>query len=187
MRGAAQSRVNHGILRPVRHEYRRRPVSGSGLGGQFVGQRQIARKPDHAGQLLGQARTGKQRHRPALREAREHDARRGNAARVFALDERAQRRIRAAHPNFVFGGLPVEPDDVVPGPHWHAAVKRYRTHRRVRKHETQGATTRTHQLRNRRFKIVTVGAQAVQPDDRGRGLGAGFDLDCFKCCWFHSE
>ncbi len=62
-----------------------------------------------------------ERHRPSLRKAGKHDAIRRDAACSLPRNQLPDLRIRLAKAGQVFQCLSVEPSDVVPGAHAHAA------------------------------------------------------------------
>lgn len=51
----------------------------------------------------------------------------------------------------------------------------------MRKDEAPRPLTATDQVGDYRLKIVAIGAEAMQPDHRGIGIGAGFYFNGFKC------
>ena len=50
----------------------------------------------------------------------------------------------------------------------------------MREHETNRRHAGLEQLGHQRLEVVAVGAEAVHPDDRPGGVGAGFDGDGFE-------
>ena len=87
------------------------------------------------------------------------------SARIRRADLRGGRGDARA----VLARAPVDADDVVPGAHLVTVVDGHRSHRRMRKHETQRGHAVVEQFGNQRFEVVTVGAEAVHPDDREWG------------------
>src|SRR4030066_169732 len=75
--------------------------------------------------------------RAALREAREHDAPGGDAARVLVLDQLPDDFFRGPNVLGVLNHAALGQRHVVPGAHHMAAVDGDRAVRGVRKHETQ--------------------------------------------------
>ena len=123
------------------------------------------------------AQAGLQRDRPALGKAGEHNATRGYAARFLAREQKFHALLRGAHAVLVFtpdGGIA----DVVPGAHHVAAVDAYRHHRRMREDVAHG--NRECNFIGQGREVVAVGAQAVQPDDAGAGIGRGLDFYGFQ-------
>src|SRR6185295_1080384 len=115
-----------------------------------------------------------QRHGAALRKAGEQDVLAVDAAGVFAMDEPADRIGGFGNALEVLDRAPVDAGDVVPGAHLVTIVDGHRAHRRVREHEAQCGHALVEQLRYQRLEVVAVGAEAVHPDDRELGGGAGF-------------
>ena len=81
----------------------------------------------------------------------------------------------------VFGGAPIDANDVVPRAHLVTIVDGHRPHRRMRKHKRKHGHAVVEQFGNQRLEVVTVGAEAVHPDDGKGGIGSGFDGDGFEC------
>ena len=166
-----------GIERAVRHEDRHVAIGGRGLGRERGRVDQVRRQRDDAGQPLAVAQAGVQRDRAALRESGEHDARRGDAARLLVRDHRLDGRLRPAHAVQVRALVQVRLADVVPRAHHVAVVDRHRHRRRVREQEADREPRRQAERRHHLRPAVAVVAQSVQPDDGGGRLRAGFDLD----------
>ena len=76
--------------------------------------------------------------------------------------------------------LDVYKRQVVPSAHARTAIDGDRTHRRMRKYEAQRRPIFAHQLRHDGRKIMSVGAQAVQPNYAPLGVWAGAVFDGFK-------
>ena len=122
-----------------------------------------------------------QRHGAALRKAGDRDARSSRRRARSRLDQRADRLRGGVDAVEVFGGTPVDADDVVPGAHLVTVVDGHRPHRRMREHESQHGHAVVEQFGHQRLEVVAVGAEAVHPDDGEGGIGSGFDGDGFKC------
>jgi hypothetical protein len=90
-----------------------------------------------------------------LRETGEHDALRGCPALDFAVDELRDGRRARPNSGIVLARSAVEPQNVVPSAHRHAAIDRHSSQRRVRKHEAHGEIQP--QLGHDRLEIVAVG------------------------------
>jgi hypothetical protein len=141
---------------------------------------EIGRQRDDAGQALRMAQSGEQRDGPALGETGQHDARRRDAARRFALDQRFDLLLRAAH------ALDVRAIRMF------AARTSY--HARMRKPWliVTGITGACgNRKRTRSFaRSCSAGTTSDQPrpssprtmhpDHRGVRLAPGFDFDCVE-------
>ena len=92
------------------------------------------------------------------------------SASIVACDSRMPRSSSAVRA--------IECGDVVPGTHGISAVERHRPDRCMRKDEAQRPLSRAHQLGYDRLEVMAVGAQAVQPDNGGHGVAAGFNFYC---------
>ena len=123
------------------------------------------------------AKGGVKRHRPALRETREHDRRGRDTPFLLAGDQRLDRLLGGAHPGWILASHAAIVADVIPGTHHVAAVDRHGPHRRVGKHEPHARTRGQAELGHHVHEVVTVGAESVHPDDAGPGRGGGLDLD----------
>ena len=130
-----------GSLRAVGQEDRRVAVGGVPLGLGLRGQRQVARQADQPGEPLVVAQAGHERHRAALAEAGQDDARGRRrrapsrcaiSASTSACDSRSPASSSRCWSR-------VEAEDVVPGAHHVAAVDRHRPRRRVREDEAHRA------------------------------------------------
>jgi two-component system response regulator DctR len=168
--------VDHAVSEPVRQKYRYIAIGGAALCCGLAGQRQIARQSGDAGQPLGMAQTGDQRHGATLREPHQHDAQGRNAARRFAGDQRLDDLLRRADARLVIDAE-ARREHVEPGAHDVAAVARDRSLGRIGQHETH----RTHgvqiQRTAHRHEVVAVGTQAMQHDEGCARRRAGFEFD----------
>ncbi len=124
---------------------------------------------------MAQARL--QRDRPALGEAREHDARAVHAAAPLARDELFNLGLRLADAALVGQPRDVVQRDVIPGAHVHAVVDGDGALGRVGEDEAQRQRGGQRQLAHDGHEVPAVGAEAVQPDDGAGGIGAGGELD----------
>ena len=172
---------DHGILRAVRHEDRRRRVGRARFRFERILERQIGRERHDAGDALGMAQPRLQRDRAALREPREHDARRGNAA--FDSRARSARSTAACDsrmPRLVGHARDVAScADVVPRAHHEAVVDRDRPHRRVREDEAQRRARRAAAARARcGTKSQPSAPRPCSQMTVARGLGAGARARC---------
>src|SRR5439155_1179675 len=110
------------VVEAVRHEDRHAPVGGAGLRGEAARERQVRRERHDARQPLGVAQPRLERDRPALREARQHEARGRNAPRFLARDQLLDARLRGADARGVLAAHALQRVDVVPRAHDGAAV-----------------------------------------------------------------
>jgi hypothetical protein len=162
----------------VGHEDRHVAVGRVGLAGEALGQRQEGGQRHHPGQPVRVAQAGVEGDRPALGEARQHDALVGDAAGVLAGDQRLHLGRRGFGALDVLGAVAVIARvDVEPRPHHVAAVDGHRPLGRVGKDEAGGRQAVGVELVHHRLEIVAVGAQAVQPDHGVGGCGPGEDFD----------
>ena len=93
----------------------------------------------------------------------------------FALHQRLNGQRRLADAGLVFAPLQVGPEHVVPGRHHIAAVDGHWNPRRIGKDKAYRRAAAQVELGNQRREVVAIGAQAVQPDHAGAGIGsAGF-------------
>jgi len=176
----AQRDRHDGIVRPVRHEDRglaagrRQPVSQRGA---F---KQIARKRHGARQPLLATQGRPERDRTPLGEAGQQQLFRRNAAVKLVLYQPLELAQRVGNALAVLVARDLEPHDVVPGPHSHAAVDRDRAHRGMRENEADRPGLRAAELRYNRREIVAVGPQPVEPDHGVIGIRTGLGDDAFK-------
>ena len=152
----------------VGHEHRDFRVGGGALRSEGVGERKVGGEREHPGEAAGMAQGRLERDRPALREPREDDPVGGDAGPDLVLDERLDGALRRTQIVRIGDEGAAVVADVVPGPHRHAEVDGDRARRRVGEDEPGPFPNRA-ELGDDGREVVTVGAEAVEPDDGGGG------------------
>jgi hypothetical protein len=143
-------------------------------------EQQGGRQGHEAGQALRKTQRHLQRDRSTLRESGHDDALRRNPARNLTPYQHGGLDDAVRYAPLIVIAAGRQAHDVVPGAHRHAAIDGHRAHRCMRKHVPNVRRSGPGQFRDQGFEIVPVRAQAVQPDDRRRRLGAGSQLDGFE-------
>jgi predicted small lipoprotein YifL len=142
-------------------------------------QRQVRRERHDPGEGFGVAKARVQRDRAALGEPRQQDTCRWQALRELLVDESGEYPGRGTNSVLVGPVGEIRIRDVVPGAHDHAAVDRDRDARRVGKHVTHVTGHALAELGDDGLEVVTVGAEAMQPDDAGGGALRRLDDERF--------
>ncbi|KGW79267.1 hypothetical protein Y046_3856 [Burkholderia pseudomallei MSHR2990] len=176
--GLAQADRQDVVVRAVRGEDRRRAIRVGEPRVDEARRRHVAGQHDQPRERVRVREARRVRHRAALREARDEDSRRRDAAPVLLGDQAAHARARCVDPGFVDLAVHAfERQDVVPRAHHVAVVRGDRDLGRVREHEAHRRAVRDSQLGHERHEIVRVGAEAVHQDHREGGVRAGLDFD----------
>ena len=166
------------------HEDGRERVGVAAFGGGALRQRQVSRQARDSRQPLLVPQAGQKRHRAALRETGQHDAAGGYAPFLLARQQLFHGALRQAQARFVFPQHQVHAQDVVPGPHAIAVVDGHGNDGRMREHEAHRPHRGQVELLRNGNEVVTVGAQAVEHNDRGARVGPGFRFYGFERCHF---
>ncbi len=169
--------AHHRIDGSVRAEDRDAAIGGAHLGRDRIAAHEVGGEREDARERLRMAQCDVHRERATLREAGEHDLARRDAALDLARDQGLDAQRVLADAALVVPVAQVDVLDVVPRGHHEAVVERDGDRRRVREDETHAQARREAELGHDRLEVVSVGAEAVQPD-HGRVAGAlGADLD----------
>ena len=116
----------------------------------------------------------------ALRKTGDDDALRRNSARDLGFDVVAKDLFRFMHASCVGTTCNICIDYVIPGAHHIAAVDGHRAHRGVGKDKARTIGERRAQMRHDGLEVVSVGTEAVQPNDAGIGQCRRLDNDGVK-------
>ena len=138
-RGGGTRQQHHRVAGAMDHENRHILVGGAAPGSGFVGQRQIARHAQQAGQPVAVAQAGHQRHGAALRKAGQHDEMGRYAARLLAPYRGVNSQLRMAQTGFVLTLRQVSAQNIVLGRHLLDAIEGHRHHGCVRENKTHRA------------------------------------------------
>ena len=93
------------------------------------------------------------------------------------LDQGNNRALGQADASLVLTAGQVGATDVIPRGHHIASVHGDRYRRGMRKNEPYRGATAQVKFGHQPGKVISVGAQAMQPDYSGAGMGASFNLD----------
>ncbi len=157
------------------HQDRRPGVRRVGFLGEPLAVRHPGRERQDAGERRVVAQAEVHRDGTALAESGEHDAAGVDAAFDLSRDEPTH-ALRGASQTDLVVTHRIESPDVVPGRHHHPEVQRHGDRRRVREHEPNAVTRSESEVGDDGHEIVSVGTEAMQPDDGRVRLAGRLDL-----------